>query len=563
MSCDGFFFPLTANVDKIVGTVGNDVINAIMDNTIAVPAGTLGAIDEIDGGAGRDTLSIEANQALAGTIKNVEIFQFVGSSKVNNDVAIDASIYSGLDTISLKNVSDAAVQADKLATGFTIGFAGSTATTVTANYVAAATTANITADALTGTAVATLAGAALATVNVAGNTVGAGKIVINGVADVTKTVNIAAKTGTVAIDVNGNAVTTIDASASTSGMNVNVVASAADLTVKGGAGDDTLTMALGELSAKDSIDLGAGNDNAVFTGSAAVSDAQYLLLNKVVAEQITFANVGVTAIDAAKLTSSKIGLEGTTVNTVTNLQNADSLVVKGGAAVVVNAKALRDSADTTKFAADAGTVNVVSNTKDAIVTIGANVGAAGTGSDFAKLVLSGNGNVVFNNSATGNKAFEADASALKGALTITATTGAVDKITLGAGNDVVNLIAKGTAADTALVTSTYNATDVITGFTAGSDKLGVADLGTAGIKVLKYVDGGADFSQTVSNALAAAQAGAADVAYFTFGSDTYVVQDVANTGATAGVFDQNVDIVVKLVGQVNLTATDFVAVALV
>lgn len=337
----------------MTGTTGNDTIKAIIDNTVATPASTLGAADEIDGGAGRDTLVIEADQALAGTIKNVEVFQFVGSTRVANDPssAIDASLYTGLDTISLKNVSDSAVGLTKLASGSTVDLQGSTATAVTASAATAATALNITSSGLKATNTVNVNGAALTTVSFTGETgalADGGGIVIddnNSTADTVTTVNVKA-TGTTLLQVSGGKIATIDASASTGAANIIIGTVAADLAVKGGAGDDVIALDIETLSSKDSIDLGAGNDAvilditvpssgtpanfAVNSGVLSIVDsttAGYGLINKLAAEQITFNSktpATTLSIDASKLTASKIGLMDT--GTVSKLLNADTVV---------------------------------------------------------------------------------------------------------------------------------------------------------------------------------------------------------------------------------------------
>jgi len=491
----------------------------------------------------------------------------VGGTNVNNGGAIVASSYTGLDTVALKNVVDATgVTINALATGSTVALSGSTAATVGANFAAAATAANVTANGLTAANVVNVAGAALTTVNFSGDTglvTGAGQVSIidnNGTADTVTTVNIKA-TGASNLVVAGDKVATIDASASTAAVKLAIGAVAADLTVKGGAGNDVVTLDLATLSAKDSIDLGAGSDNAVFTidstsagtlgtnasvAAAVVSIATgagvgYELLNKVGAEQITF-NATVVAdtlsIDASKLTANKIGLQDTAL--VTKLLNADTIVsdVNG---TTLSLQGLRDASDATKFAADAGTVNVVSQDKGESVTVAANSGTATT-SDFSKLVLTGAGDVVFNN-ATAGKASTVDASGLAGALGFTAGA-KVENVTLGAGKDILTF---GTGS------STYAATDVVKGFGAG-DKL---DLGLAAktdfIKFDATAAGSVSFEQAITQAAAATGVNdGSKAAWFTWtDGNTYVVQD----WDTKAVIDQtSADVVIKLVGALSLTA---------
>jgi S-layer protein len=81
---------LTINPDSFIGTNGNDVVNAIIGGTVATPD-TLTSLDNIDGGAGNDTLNVSdllgTNTGVpAGvTVKNVEnlVFRSVGDVTFN------------------------------------------------------------------------------------------------------------------------------------------------------------------------------------------------------------------------------------------------------------------------------------------------------------------------------------------------------------------------------------------------------------------------------------------------------------------------------------------------
>ena len=272
-------------------------------------------------------------------------------------------------------------------------------------------------------------------------------------------------------------------------------------------------------------------------------------------------------MDAAKLTAQTIGLADT--GTVVNLTDLDTVVATNK---TVTLRANVSAVDPTKFVAGSGTVNLVAETKDQTVTVVQNDGAklSATNSAFSKLVLTGAGNVTFDNadnSYTGSaatndaKAVEVDASGLSGKLTFTGTIGAVDKVTLGAGSDTVNLIKGdgdtatfGEDADYDAAASSYNAIDIITGFTAGKDKLGVADIdGDAGITVLKVTIDTNLQESWVAHALREAHKADVDVAYFIVGGNTYVVQDFGAYDGTR----QDSDIVVQLIGEVTLKDTDF------
>src|SRR5690606_2056470 len=126
------------------------------------------------------------------------------------------------------------VKLEKLTDGFTIDLQGNTETAVTAEFVAAAASANITASGLTKTNTVNVNGAGVKTVTFSGNTGTAeGLIIDNTGTDAVTTVNLNAnaKSG---FQVSGDKINLVDASKSTAGVNVVLGTVAADLTIKGG-----------------------------------------------------------------------------------------------------------------------------------------------------------------------------------------------------------------------------------------------------------------------------------------------------------------------------------------
>jgi trimeric autotransporter adhesin len=272
----GKTFTLTAGADTIVGTSGNDTINALSINAAGGAATTLSAFDNIDGGAGNDTLNIfadgtsnTATLAASATVKNVETINF------NNSGAgfgtIDASKFAGATVI---NQTGVAGDVNNLAAGTTAGFSGF-ATAGTFN-VAPADAATSAAVALTNVAEATdvnvTAGAAgvLNSVTVSGNVVDAGAkdgVISNITLDVTAgkdvesvSVNTAVATTLTVANTGTKAVSTVDASASTGAVTYSAAATVAN--VKTGAGNDTATLntSLNATVKAASVSTGAGND---------------------------------------------------------------------------------------------------------------------------------------------------------------------------------------------------------------------------------------------------------------------------------------------------------------
>ena len=120
-------------MDNVVGTSGNDTINAVLNGT----SSTLTGLDVIDGGAGTDTLNIDEVAAAAiptVTIKNVEnaVVRSAG------DATVDSTTWTGLTslkatqatTVDLTAAATTAVEVSG-ATGATVAVNGGSTVTVT------------------------------------------------------------------------------------------------------------------------------------------------------------------------------------------------------------------------------------------------------------------------------------------------------------------------------------------------------------------------------------------------------------------------------------------------
>ncbi len=269
----GKTFTLTAGADTIVGTSGNDTINALSINAAGTAASTLTAFDSIDGGAGNDTLNIFTatgfnDGALPAnvTVKNVETINY---NNANAGVAIDASKFVGATAI---NQIGGAAAVTNLAAGTTAGFNGTTAGALSVTAAAAATSATVALTNVVDTVTSlTVAGDALNAATVTGTVVDSAAA--DGVAPVALTVNAGKAVESVAVstavattltvgNVAGNTktVSTVDASASTGAVTYNAATTVAN--VKTGAGNDTATLntSLNATVKAASISTGAGND---------------------------------------------------------------------------------------------------------------------------------------------------------------------------------------------------------------------------------------------------------------------------------------------------------------
>lgn len=312
------------------------------------------------------------------------------------------------------------------------------------------------------------------------------------------------------------------------------------------------------------------------------------------------------AAAAALLTLDKM-LTGATVE----LKAAGDVEVKlgtDGAADVVNfvANAATGTTLGTATAHKVETINIEAKDTDVTTAVNATTGAVTAnvstntlvlGADAAKTVnLTGAGNLTVTLSAATKEVTLIDGSTATGKLNVTtlasdtaATTvkggsaadtlearGANDVLQGGAGNDTLKVVGGVASAVTltggdgvdsfdvsGFLAANAGAAATITDFTKGETIkfANNANANFASSKVTLIAE--ATFDNYVTEAAKGAQvasgdgAGSFGIAWFQFGGNTFVVQD-ANIGAgTAGVFDNGNDIIVKLTGLVDLSASSF------
>lgn len=319
----------TATGEKVVGTAGNDEVRAVIGT--AASESTLNIGDTIDGGAGKDTLSLTFAAGATGTpaagieIKNVEVVNLnVTAQKANADF-LKSSLYQGVEqlwqvntdagvtaiaaiasatgdvTVAAGNKFSNAVVGDGVTAGFkgngqtgTAAAVGSWASatasasvgataTVDAIQVKAATAAQKTISiALDGVgtgsklAVAAEGSGKIETVNVSGSIAKASSTT-DGFLTVDVTTNAKAFNGAFTSGVNltlnnTSIVETVDLSKSTGGVELNTSAYAKLATLKGGAGNDKLTINLVDVAL--TVDAGAGNDVITISDVAGSTDTK-------------------------------------------------------------------------------------------------------------------------------------------------------------------------------------------------------------------------------------------------------------------------------------------------
>lgn len=327
VSVPGETYTLTTSIDSFLGGAGNDNFVATITDT----SNPIGALDVVDGGAGRDTLSIAdstttgAALSLAGlTVRNVE-----------NLVVSSNRAYSAFD-ISTTGVANASLTSAATTGTSTITAADTTDVTVAVAGTASATITGGKAVVVSGTGTNTVNGAALT-----GVTVNGGTAKINNVdgADVESTLTSVTLNGVTGTDnaVVGDGVTMVNltnikapaaAAAQTkvtvtnatdggytlnlnaNAANVNVTAANATKVAVTAATASTITLAA--VNATSATVAGAGNLNLSLTGSAALASLD---------ASAATGNVTVTG-NTATLTAYK---GGSAIDTI-SLGNATSAV---------------------------------------------------------------------------------------------------------------------------------------------------------------------------------------------------------------------------------------------
>lgn len=342
----GATFTLTAAIDNIVGTAGNDTI--IGGSGSAGGTSTLGSADVINGGAGTDTFKVTTEGAAAVaitpnlkaveklfvqalntvapttanlvnatgvqeiwnerstnalTVTNVQELAAVG---VKGDIGANAYLVGFKDSLAAGVADSVTIALDSAVSTGNVGFGGVTAANEFETINISATGTNSLA-ALTNSA----AGALVATKAV--NVTGAGKVTVTGALSAT--------------------VTTIDASANTGGVSFAVNAASGAQTLKGGSGSDTFKLGA-TLTTADVVTGGDGNDIlGVTTGASLVTGLQVTGVETL--------DVGGADADANTYDVSKIaGITTLKVGSAANATATSDIIVNNlakGAGVEINA----------------------------------------------------------------------------------------------------------------------------------------------------------------------------------------------------------------------------------
>lgn len=404
-------FELTTDIDTVVGTD--------LDDTILSEGNEVTALDNIDGGAGNDTLKAIDDSAggltfspLA-TVANVEMLEIL---KAGGAITANVSSWTGLTSIDISNLGTAgivdidtsgnvtSVMLEGAAAGSSIVDNSATDTVATVDLTSVAGAFTIDSTALTSLSLTTSSTAAITTsaagalaVSVDGGTGynidlaanDATSLALTAAGDVTADVDIADATaltisgaGAVTVEVGSDIgdLTSLDASANTGGVTVgqvlengtaftggtgddSVILNATTSAIAMGAGDDTVQVNVDALGTGGSIDAGDGED------TLGMSAANAVLASATATFGAAISNFEALSIQGAVAAAATINMS--------TLDSLDTITFEDD----------QNAAFTLAGVAAASTIHI----GDATATVDVNLAAPGGASDALTVELEGSG----------------------------------------------------------------------------------------------------------------------------------------------------------------------------
>jgi S-layer protein len=601
-------FTLTSGVNSFTGGAnGDDTFDGVAN------ANSLNTTDMLDGSGGTDTLNSTLGAVtVAPTLKNIENINITATGAATLDLQ-NSSGYTALvndtslaNNLTFQNISNAAAKVTVNSTsGVTTlnytnaALAGSNDTLdLTLNGVtndvtltkAAGTntleTVALTANGVDSSIALSTAGVGATKVTIGGN---AANLTITGLGAEVTTIDASQYAGNANLTVTSTTGTTV----TTSSGNDAITGGTGNDNLSGGAGNDTFVMA-GNLTSADTIAGGVGTDT--ITASGTLTDGGFSNVTSV--ENVT-ASAPLTALTlgsaaaAAGIVTVDLTHDGgnSTVNVGSGFSNDLNATIDNSDNV--NATGYTKNLTVTSAAALAGTVTGGSGTNDQIVYNLSNGAITQTGNPnitaIEKITTTGstinNLGITLNNANVASGAtLTIDGSALtSGALTVDGSAeidgklvvlggGADDSITGGsvadtlvggAGNDSLtggggaDMLTGGAGVDTFVgaandhIYSTLTSMDTITDFVAGTDKIGIDSQGNSMVYNATAVDVSIASSIVEAANIASSADGSsnAQVKWFQFGGNTYVVED--RSASTS--FVDGTDMIIKISGQVDLS----------
>ena len=365
-STGGTEFELTQGTDVIEGTPQNDTITGVASSLASTR--TLDASDQIDGGAGKDTLKIDMQGSFTGFtgdgfLKNVETVELTNSGTIARSFAA-----KGVEGVETYNLSGAVNLSDLASTDVAVNLEGRAAGTTTIGFTAKAVegsddsldlgltgigTAEVKNDAgvvTTPEAAVTVTANGIETLNITAT----GTNIANLGSNDATALNIGGA-GSLKMAEIGSGVKAIDASANTGGVNIDLNDATGITTLLGGSGNDRFVANPGDLAINAEINGGAGADTLVLKG--AIGTVQYQM-----------ADVETIALDdATPLVYSAADTSGLENLSVAGAGNKATFANMGG--IDLSVMLIKDAAGAvTSDHSGATTLKVTGGVKDAATT---------------------------------------------------------------------------------------------------------------------------------------------------------------------------------------------------
>jgi len=517
----GQTFALTAGIDNFIGTNGNDNFNVVVNADV----NPMGALDVIEGGAGRDTLNIVDTSgtalSLGGlTVRNVENMVVSTNSAFN---AFDIST-TGVTTATLSSSAKDSTDTNTVTAG------ANTNVTLTSAGTANATVTGGKAVTLNGAGTNTVNGAALTSVTVNGGTAAVSNDTASTVAAGTTLTSVTLNNVKGANTIAGRGVTTVNLSGvETAGTTVAISNSSTatskplTLNVTGVTGAavtaNGATAVTVNAATKSDLTLNASAATAATVGGA--GDVKLNLAGATALTSLTSTATGVVELNG--LASTLVSITGGAGSErFTTTQNAKVAFDLGAGNDIVTVNSALAAGSTINLGAGndklikGATGSIAASTTTATTVID---GGAGVDTVAAGFINAGNANLFTNFEVLG-----LDASTLDVSL-VTGTTFTGLELLAGGGTYTNITNAQGLAVNTAGVTGTTTLTfNNVTGaadaytVTFGAETAGTASapaaisagtVSLAGIEAINVVSGAA--AGVATNAITLADAAAQTV----------------------------------------------------
>jgi len=378
---------LTTDADNVTGSIFDDTFTGVISALSS--RGTLDTNDKIDGGDGTDTLTLTVEGSFSGFssngyLRNVEEVILNNAEEISR--TFDATGVSGVEyyvvnsegsTVNLTDLGEIplAVVLQGVAKDTTIDFDNGVTDGSEDNLMVEVQDVGTSSDKVT----VTVNG--IETLDI--NAIGTANYVT--IADnALKTLEISGS-GDLDLDGIGTTVESVDGSGATGNLTLDLTGADTFLfSVKGGAGDDVISIKIGNILANAEIDGGGGSNVVTFTGGGTVqftmgnvqtvkfgdldndvifsaknvSGIENIVATKDIDEDVTFANLGASDITVELQGSNNTGIDLTIDNSGSLTVNVDT---PSSAATTTNPD--ENNIDITAINASSLTLNVAEKMK--------------------------------------------------------------------------------------------------------------------------------------------------------------------------------------------------------